>query len=158
VPIFNDDLHLFFWNFGLDVSESHHIRTSRIKGCLQENKEQGMNIYVGNLSFDATEDEIRELFEAFGQVASVSLIKDKFSGQPRGFGFVEMADDGEGQKAIDGLNGKAFKNRNLTVNAAKPREERPNRGFGGGGGFDRRGGSGDRNKRQNDRGGGRRSW
>jgi len=120
-----------------------------------------MNIYVGNLSFDATEDEIRELFVAFGQVASVSLIKDKFSGQPRGFGFVEMANDGEAQKAIDGLNGKAFKNRNLTVNAAKPREERPSRGFGGGGGgagggFDRRGG--DRNKRQGDRGGGRRSW
>ena len=114
-----------------------------------------MNIYVGNLSFDATEDEIRELFAAHGEVTSVSLIKDKFSGQPRGFGFVEMANEAEGQAAINALNGYAFRNRNLTVNAARPREERPNRGFGGGG-FDRRGG--DKNRRQNDRGGGRRTW
>ena len=83
-----------------------------------------MNIYVGNLSFDATEDEVRELFAAHGTVTSVSLITDKFSGQPRGFGFVEMADDGEANNAIQALNGKAFKNRNLTVNVARPREER----------------------------------
>lgn len=121
-----------------------------------------MNIYVGNLSFDATEDEVRELFAAHGTVTSVSLITDKFSGQPRGFGFVEMADDGEANNAIQALNGKAFKNRNLTVNVARPREERGSRGFGGGGGggggFDRRPGGGDRRGgRQNDRGGGRRS-
>jgi len=101
-----------------------------------------MNIYVGNLSFDATEDEVRELFAAFGQVTSVSLIKDKFTGRPRGFGFVEMANDGEAQKAIAELNGKDFKGRSMTINQARPREEG---GFGrGGGGFggDRRGGGG----------------
>ena len=110
-----------------------------------------MNIYVGNLSFDATEDEVRELFAAFGQVTSVSLIKDKFTGRPRGFGFVEMANDGEAQKAIAELNGKDFKGRSMTINQARPREEgggfgrgwwwwfwrRPPRG--GGGGRDRRG-------------------
>jgi cold-inducible RNA-binding protein len=105
-----------------------------------------MNIYVGNLSFDATEDEVRELFAAFGEVTSVSLIKDKFTGRPRGFGFVEMANDAEAQKAIAELNGKDFKGRSMTINQARPREEGGGfgRGGGGGGGFggDRRGGSG----------------
>jgi RNA recognition motif-containing protein len=99
-----------------------------------------MNIYVGNLSFEASEDDLRGLFAPFGQVTSVSLIKDKFTGQSRGFAFVEMPNMSEGQKAIQGLNGKEFKTRALTVNAARPREERPS---GGGGGFgDRRGGGG----------------
>ncbi len=102
-----------------------------------------MNIYVGNLSFDATEDEVRELFAAFGQVTSVSLIKDKFTGRPRGFGFVEMANDGEAQKAIAELHGKDFKGRSMTINQARPREEGGGFGRGGGGGFgDRRGGGG----------------
>jgi RNA recognition motif-containing protein len=105
-----------------------------------------MNIYVGNLSFEASEDDIRGLFAPFGQVSSVSLIKDKFTGQSRGFGFVEMPNMGEAQKAIQGLNGKDFKSRALTVNAARPREERPGGGGGGRGGYgDRRGsGGGDR--------------
>jgi cold-inducible RNA-binding protein len=102
-----------------------------------------MNIYVGNLSFDATEDEVRELFAAFGQVTSVSLIKDKFTGRPRGFGFVEMANDAEAQKAIAELNGKDFKGRSMTINQARPREEGGGFGRGGGGfGGDRRGGGG----------------
>jgi RNA recognition motif-containing protein len=95
-----------------------------------------MNIYVGNLPFSASEDEVRELFEAFGGVTSVTLIKDKFTGQPRGFGFVEMSNVSEAQKAIQDLNGKDFMGRSMVVNPARPREE------GGGGG--RGGGYGDR--------------
>jgi cold-inducible RNA-binding protein len=103
-----------------------------------------MNIYIGNLPFDATEDEVRELFIEYGEVSTVSLIKDKFSGQMRGFGFVEMPNVAEAQKAIQGLNGKDFKNRSLAVNPARPREERS--GGGGRGGFDRRGSGGGRRK------------
>ncbi len=95
-----------------------------------------MNIYVGNLPFDTNEDEVRGLFAAYGEVASVSLIKDKFSGQLRGFGFVEMSNVAEAQKAIQELNGKDFKNRSLAVNPARPREENSDRGRGG---FNRRG-------------------
>lgn len=99
-----------------------------------------MNIYVGNLSREVTEDELRKEFEAFGQVASVNVIKDKYSGEPRGFGFVEMPNKTEGQAAIAGLNGKALKGRTLSVNEARPRTEggrgggRPGGGYGGGGG------------------------
>ena len=89
-----------------------------------------MNIYVGNLSFDATEEGLREVFEGFGQVESVSIITDKFSGRSRGFGFVEMPETAEAQKAISGLDGKPFMERNLTVNEARPRTE--SRGGGGG--------------------------
>lgn len=103
-----------------------------------------MNIYIGNLPFDATEDEVRELFLEYGEVSTVSLIKDKFSGQMRGFGFVEMPNVAEAQKAIQGLNGKDFKNRSLAVNPARPREERG--GGGGRGGFERRGSGGGRRK------------
>jgi RNA recognition motif-containing protein len=92
-----------------------------------------MNIYVGNLPFSVTEDEVREQFAAFGQVDSVTLIKDKFTGQMRGFGFVEMPNPAEAQKAITGLNGKDLKGRALAVNPARPREERNDRGGGGGG-------------------------
>jgi RNA recognition motif-containing protein len=104
-----------------------------------------VNIYVGNLSFDVTEDELREQFAAFGQVSSVSLIKDKFTGKSRGFGFVEMADATQAQNAIQALNGKDFKGRSLTVNPARPREERSGGGGDrgrGGYGSDRRGGPG----------------
>lgn len=100
-----------------------------------------MNIYVGNLPFNATEEEVQALFTPFGTVTSVALIKDKMTGQPRGFGFVEMSDDTEAQKAITALNGKEFKNRAMVVNAARPREER---GFGGGGGGGRGGYGGER--------------
>ncbi len=90
-----------------------------------------MNIYVGNLSFDAGEADVRQLFEAHGQVASVSIIEDKFTGRPRGFAFVEMPTDAEAQAAIAALNGKDLKGRPLTVNEARPRTEHR----GGGGGF-----------------------
>ena len=89
-----------------------------------------MNIYVGNLPFRATEDEVRELFAAFGEVTSVALIKDKLTGQPRGFGFVEMSNVAEAQKAIAALNGRDFSGRSIVVNPARPREE--SRGGSGG--------------------------
>ena len=92
-----------------------------------------MNIYVGNLAYDITEDDLQKAFEAFGQVTSVNIIKDKFSGRSRGFGFVEMADKAEGQAAIDGLNGKELKEQALRVNEARPRPE-GRRGGGRGGG------------------------
>ena len=93
-----------------------------------------MNIYVGNLSRELTEEELRQEFEAFGQVVTVNIIKDKYSGQPRGFGFVEMATKAEGQAAIDGLKGKLLRERTLDVSEARPRSE-GRRGGGGGGGF-----------------------
>jgi RNA recognition motif-containing protein len=83
-----------------------------------------MNIYVGNLSFNVTEENIRNAFEAFGKVASVTLVKDKYSGQPRGFGFVEMADQAEAQTAIKNLNGKELLGRQLNVNEAHARTDR----------------------------------
>lgn len=90
-----------------------------------------MNLYVGNLSYDLTEDDLKEAFQAFGQVTAASIIKDKFSGRSRGFGFVEMSVDAEAKAAIDGLNDKDLKGRALRVNEARPRSEgRP----GGGGG------------------------
>jgi len=82
-----------------------------------------MNIYVGNLSPEVTDEDLQQAFEAFGQVASVNIIKDKFSGRSRGFGFVEMPAKGEAQAAIDGLNGKELKGQTLTVNEARPRPE-----------------------------------
>ena len=92
-----------------------------------------MNIYVGNLSREVTEEELREAFEAFGQVTSVNIIRDKYSGQPRGFGFVEMATKAEGQAAVDGLKGKLLKDRTLDVGEARPRPQgRRSGGFGGG--------------------------
>ena len=108
-----------------------------------------MNIYIGNLSTDTTEGDLRQAFSAFGQVTTASVIKDKFTNEPRGFGFVEMPSKDEAQKAISGLNGNDVKGRNVTVNEARPKSTG---GFGGGGGRDRDsrgGGSG---------GGGRRSW
>lgn len=105
-----------------------------------------MNLYVGNLPFNASEDEIRELFAGYGEVTSVAVIKDKFTGKSRGFAFVEMPDD-DAQKAIQALNGKDFKGRGLTVNPARPREDRGGGGGGGRGGYERRGGPGDRRPR-----------
>lgn len=94
-----------------------------------------MNIYVGNLSREVTEEDLRQAFADFGQVASVTLIKDKFSGESRGFGFVEMPSKAEAQAALSGMNGKDLKGRRLNVNEARPRDE----GRQGGGG-ERRGG------------------
>jgi cold-inducible RNA-binding protein len=101
-----------------------------------------MKIYVGNLPFDVTGEEIRTEFATFGKVDSVDVITDKFSGRPKGFAFVEMPSISEGQAAIGGLNGKMIKERTLTVSAARPREDRGgSRGGGGGrsggGGYDR---------------------
>jgi RNA recognition motif-containing protein len=97
----------------------------------------GKNIYVGNLPYDTTGDDLVELFQTYGTVTSGQVIIDKFSGRSRGFGFVEMANDDEAQSAIDALNGTPYGGRPLTVNEARPREER-----GGGGGGGGRGGYG----------------
>jgi len=91
-----------------------------------------MKIYVGNLSFDVTEEELRQEFEAFGEVTSVNIITDKYSGRPKGFGFIEMASVSEGQAAITGLNGKTLKERTLNVNTARPRTDNRGGGFSGG--------------------------
>ena len=101
-----------------------------------------MNLYIGNLSRDVSEDELREAFAAFGTVDSISIIKDKFSGVSKGFAFIEMSVKEEAEAAIAGLKGKEIKGRSLDVNEARPREERkPHRG--GGGGWNKgRGGSG----------------
>ncbi|MFW6147028.1 MAG: RNA recognition motif domain-containing protein [Thermodesulfobacteriota bacterium] len=95
-----------------------------------------MNIYVGNLSYEASEEDLQAAFEAFGHVESVKIIKDRFSGESKGFGFVEMPSKAEGQSAIDGLNGKELKGRTLNVNEARPRTESRGgrRGYGGRGG------------------------
>lgn len=93
-----------------------------------------MNIYVGNLPFNTTEDDLQQMFGPFGEIASCNIIKDKFSGQSRGFGFVEMADKAAGDAAINGLNGTDFSGRALTVNEARPK---PEGGGGGGGGRNR---------------------
>ncbi len=138
-----------------------------------------MNIFVGNLAPDVTEADLREAFQEFGQLSSVAVIKDKFTGNSRGFGFVEMPDAVEAQAAIDSLNGKEIKSQEITVNEARPRPSgggrpgggrpggfgggrpggggggRPGGFGGGGGGRDRRGGGGGGGDR---RGGGRSSW
>jgi len=100
-----------------------------------------MNIYVGNLPRASSEEELRKAFEAHGEVTSVAIIKDKFSGESRGFGFVEMPNEAHGQAAINALNGTDFGGRPLNVNVAKPKTEgggRGGRGGGGGGGGGRR--------------------
>jgi cold-inducible RNA-binding protein len=93
------------------------------------------NIFVGNLSFGATEDSLRALFEAHGTVSRVNIVTDRDSGQPRGFGFVEMANDAEGERAIAALNGTDLDGRTLSINEARPKTERSG---GGGGGFGRK--------------------
>lgn len=93
-----------------------------------------MKIYVGNLPFDANQGALQELFAQHGQVGEVTLVTDRETGQPRGFGFVEMPEKSEAIKAIDALNGQEFGGRRLNINEAKPRESRPAGGFGGGGG------------------------
>jgi cold-inducible RNA-binding protein len=92
------------------------------------------NIFVGNLSFGATEDSIRSLFEGYGAVDRVNVVTDRDTGQARGFAFVEMANDGEGERAIAALNGQELGGRALTINEARPREARGGGGYGGGGG------------------------
>ena len=89
-----------------------------------------MNIFIGNLAYTATEEEVRQLFEGYGAVATVNLLMDRDTGRPRGFGFVEMPDDTQARTAIAGLNGTNLDGRPLTINEARPRDERggPRRG------------------------------
>jgi RNA recognition motif-containing protein len=113
-----------------------------------------MNIYVGNLSYEVTEEDLRETFEAFGEVTSVKIITDKHSGQSKGFGFVEMPEKGDGQSAINSLKDKDLKGRKLNVNEARPRSGSGRQGGRGAGGGRRSGrgqGGGHRDR-------GRRSW
>ena len=105
------------------------------------------NIFVGNLSFNTNEDELRQAFEAYGQVDRVSIMTDRDTGRSRGFGFVEMASNEDGEKAISALNGSQLSGRTINVNEARPKAERAG---GGGGGFRDRGGD------RGGRGGGRR--
>ena len=98
-----------------------------------------MNIYIGNLSHGTTEGELRQAFESFGEISSVNIIKDKFTGESRGFGFVEMPNQDEAKAAIDGLNGQELGGRTLNVNEARPRTD--NRGGGRGGRGGGRGGN-----------------
>ena len=109
----------------------------------------GNKLYVGGLPYSITEGRLQEIFEAHGTVESARVISDKFTGQSRGFGFVEMSSGGEAQKAIDALNGTQLDGRTLVVNEAKPQERRE----GGGGGGDRGG-----NRGGGDGGGGRNRW
>ncbi len=119
----------------------YHHRPSASKRKM----EVRMNIYVGNLGYEVTEEDLRQAFEAFGQVTSVKIITDRDSGQSRGFGFVEMAGKDEAQAAIGGLNGKDLKGRALNVNEARPQPKGRRGGQRSGGGRqggDRRGGGG----------------
>jgi len=99
-----------------------------------------MNIYVGNLANEVTEEDLKQAFDAFGKVESVNIIKDKYTNRSKGFGFVEMASKAEGQSAIDGLNGKEIKGKAVNVNEARPRTESQGRGGGYGGGRKGQGG------------------
>ena len=102
------------------------------------------NIFVGNLSFGATEDSVRSMFEAYGTVDRVSVVTDRETGRARGFGFVEMSVDAEAERAIAALNGRELDGRALNINEARPKEDR---GGGGGGGYRGGGGGGRQNKR-----------
>jgi len=91
-----------------------------------------MNIYIGNLSYDVSEGNLRQAFEAFGQVSSARIVKDKYNGQSRGFGFVEMPEQSQAQAAIKSLNGKEFLGKQMSVNEARPRTDRGRSGGQGG--------------------------
>ncbi len=101
-----------------------------------------MKLYVGNLAYSCTEDRLREIFEEHGEVASAALVMDRETGRPRGFGFVEFSDDNNARAAIEALNGQNIDGRDLTVNEAKPRENRGGGGGGGRGGYGGGGGGG----------------
>lgn len=114
-----------------------------------------MNIYVANVPYTVKDQDLRELFEPYGEVTSAKIIMDKVTNRSRGFGFVEMSDDNAGRQAIEATNGKNFQGRDLVVNEARPRTEgdRPFRGGGGGGGGFRNDRGGYREDRGGDRGG-----
>jgi cold-inducible RNA-binding protein len=104
----------------------------------------GKKLYVGSISFDATEESLRDLFSSIGEVESVKVITDRDTGRSKGFGFIEMSSEEDAKKAIEQLNGKTFMERVLIVNEARPQQQRERRSFGGGGrgGFGQGGGSG----------------
>lgn len=117
------------------------------------------NIYVGNLDFHTTEEELRTAFEAYGAVEKVTVVRDRDTGQPRGFGFVEMTNDAEAEQAIAHLNGASLGNRALNVNEARPKVARAGGGGGGfGGGRGGRGGGGGGRGGSGGGGGGRDRW
>ena len=118
-------------NLCLDFSIVSFLTNARLS------KTDDMNIYVGNLPFSITDADLRETFSRFGDVSQVNLISDKFTGESKGFGFVEMSNNSQADAAIKGLNGTDLKGRNITVNQAKPKTDAPRGGgggYGGGGG------------------------
>lgn len=142
-------------SFAASPVQGWQFFTSPLPHSKGEKEEMETKIYVGNLSYDTTEDDLRTLFAQAGTVASVALIKDRDTGQSKGFAFVEMSNQSEAEKAIQTFNGYTLSNRPLKVNMARPREERSfggggggyGRGGGGGGGYgDRRGGPGGGNR------------
>lgn len=108
-----------------------------------------MKLFVGNLAFDVTDDDLRKAFEPFGTVMSAAIVRDRFSSEPRGFGFVEMPQKAEAQAAIDEMNGKDFMSRSMVVNEARPMAPRPPRDFGS---HSRGGGRGGHDSRRRDAG------
>lgn len=128
------------------ISDVENKRISYINGeginkCSLAAGKVFMNIYVGNMSYSMSEDELRDAFATYGTVTSARLVMDRETGRPKGFGFVEMANDNEANAAIEALNGTEIGGRELKINEARPREERPRRSFGSGGG---NGGGGNR--------------
>lgn len=107
-----------------------------------------MNIYVSNLNFKTSSESLQNLFAEHGEISSANVITDRETGRSRGFGFVEMPNDAEGQQAIDALNGTEFEGKQITVNVARPKEDRPSGGYnrGGGGGYNRGGNGGGYNR------------
>ena len=110
-----------------------------------------MNIYISNLSFKVEDSDLKQLFEEYGEVSSAKVITDRYTGRSRGFGFVEMPDNEAAQKAVTELNQAEYDGKVITVNEARPREDRPNKGGHSGGGGDRRRGGGGYGDRQQNR-------
>ena len=122
----------FVWSNAINNGESSQVTKLIYK---QLERSFAVNLYIGNLARDVTDKDLKELFEPFGEVKTINIIKDKFSGQSRGFGFVEMTEKTAGQAAIDGLKGKSLHERTLDITEARPRTERSGGGGGFGGGF-----------------------
>jgi cold-inducible RNA-binding protein len=142
--------------FGAVQFETQLLGTIIVSKCktAQKSSDMGTKLFVGNLSFDVIENDLQDLFSQAGSVNSVDIMQDRATGRSRGFGFVEMASEADTAKAITMFNGKEFKGRALTVNEARPREERG--GGGGGGGYRGGGGGGGGGGRGYGGGGGRR--
>ena len=128
--------------FCVDFRPGVREQTVENAGLLDSEDHMSNKLFVGNLSFNTTENDLQDAFAAHGTVLETNLMVDRETGRPRGFGFITMSTPEEAQKAIDGLNGKSIDGRALTVNVAKPREERTGGGGGGGGRREYGGGSG----------------